>query len=430
MSNLKTPPHSQEAEDAVIGSVLLSPDVISNIDLKPLDFFDRRNSILWKAFLDMRAQCKPIDAITFGEHLKDINSLDEIGGYDRLVELQDSVLVPCHSVQYADKVKKLSIARSEIGILQGGLAVACKGESASTSVMAALTGISTQKEEDFGMDIHAKNFVERCVAGDVGSLDWWCPEWTEKMGKLESELVILHAPRSTGKTAIMLQWITETHKSGGVAPLVSIEMQKKTLAQRFIANIGQVCTFAMKSRGYVTPEEKVKSGEAIKTIRALDIRVRDGEASIDDIFQYAITENNRKKLDVIWIDNLLCINDGGKNYQSKTIMYDAFIKKFRELRNVLGVPVIILAHPNADGNIAWSKDVENIADIIIYLERVPDEGVMHKLSGKFIEKKNFVEGRHIIAVFQKNRDGTQPVASLDFDGALQTFRHIGWEIDE
>ena len=212
--------------------------------------------------------------------------------------------------------------------------------------------------------------------------------------------------------------------------MVSIEMQKKTLAQRFIANIGQVCTFAMKSRGYITPEEKVKSNEAIKTIRALDFRIRDGEASIEDIFQYAITENNRKKLDVIWIDNLLCINDGGKNYQSKTIMYDAFIKKFRELRNVLGVPVIILAHPNADGNIAWSKDVENIADIIIYLERVPDEGVMHKLSGKFIEKKNFVEGRHIIAVFQKNRDGTQPVASLDFDGALQTFRHIGWEIDE
>lgn len=422
-------PHSQEAEDAVIGSVLLSPSVMDGIDIKPEDFYNRQNAIIWESFLDMRSKCISIDPITLSEHLKSSNSLDKIGGYPRIDELQSSVLVPNHSQHYAESVLKRSVARSEIGILQDGLTIAYKGESASTAVLSALTSIGNHKADDFDIDVHAQNFVDQCNSGEVGHLKWWCEEWTQKLGKLSTELVILHAPRSTGKTALMLQWITETHRDGKVSPLVSIEMLKRSLAPRFIANIGQVSTFAMKSRGFVTLTEQGKSDDAIKEIRALDIRVREDEASIDDIFQYAISENNRKKLDAIWVDNLLCINDGGKQYQSKTIMYDYFIKKFRELRNVLQVPVFILAHPNADGNIAWSKDVENIADVIIYLEQVQDEGVKLRESGKIIEQNTFVKGKHVLAKFQKSRDGIQPVASLDFVGSTQTFSHIGWEFD-
>jgi hypothetical protein len=132
------------------------------------------------------------------------------------------------------------------------------------------------------------------------------------------------------------------------------------------------------------------------------------------------------ELGAVWVDNLLCINAGGESYQSKTLMYDSFIKKFRELRNILQVPIFILAHPNAEGNIAWSKDVENIADIILYLQEVPSEGVTLKGSGTFIGQRADVGGKHLIAKFQKNRDGLQPIANLDFVGSTQTFRHLDW----
>jgi hypothetical protein len=149
--------------------------------------------------------------------------------------------------------------------------------------------------------------------------------------------------------------------------------------------------------------------------------------SIDDIRSWAVIEH-REGADAIFVDNLLSISDGGKQYQSKTIMYDDFIRKFRDLRDTLKIPIIILAHPNAEGAVAWSKDVENFADIILYLFEVPPEGCSTKVG--HIEKIIDIQGKHIIAQFQKNRQGISPTASLHFKGDTQTFEHIRWEEGE
>ena len=145
--------------------------------------------------------------------------------------------------------------------------------------------------------------------------------------------------------------------------------------------------------------------------------------SIDDIRGWAISES-RNGVDAIFIDNLLSINDGGKNYQSKTIMYDFFIRRLRDLRDELKIPIIILAHPNSEGQVAWSRDVENFADIILYLETVHEP---IKVSGNTIMKDYDISGEHVIAKFQKNRQGVAPVASLSFDKTKQTFSHVRWE---
>ena len=106
-------------------------------------------------------------------------------------------------------------------------------------------------------------------------------------------------------------------------------------------------------------------------------------------------------------------------------MYDDFIRKFRDLRDDLKIPIIILAHPNANMEIAWSKDVENFADQIILLANVPPEGTT-LTTGQNIDQMQ-LQGKHVIAKFQKNRQGLSPVASLEFCGSTQTFQHIRWE---
>ena len=145
--------------------------------------------------------------------------------------------------------------------------------------------------------------------------------------------------------------------------------------------------------------------------------------TIDDIRLWATSEA-RNGIDAIFIDNLLSISDGGKNYQSKTIMYDDFIRKFRDLRDQLKIPIIILAHPNAEGQVAWSKDVENFADIILYMAEVPPTGA--DINGFKIEPIDG-QGKHILAKFQKNRQGISPMASLRFHGGTQSFEHVRWE---
>ncbi len=421
---MKDKPWSEEGERGVLGSVLLDTSLLGKLSIQPYHFFERRNQILWAALQEMYATGKVMDALMIGDTLKESNTLEAVGGYDRLVELQDYAVVPAHSEWYEQLVLNTARIRSEIDVIEAGLGVAYGGESCSDAVVSGLIGISDLSDEEKAMDKLAESFVDDCDRGQVGHFGWWCDDWTNYLGKMSSDLMIFHAPRSTGKTALMLQWIVNAHRAEKRTPLASIEMLKKELAPRFIAHIGQVTTFTMRIRGHITEDEKQKSSAAIKTIKALELCVRDKAMTIDDIRTWAVAEH-RNGADAIFIDNLLSISNGNKDYQSKTIMYDEFIRKLRDLRDLLKIPIIILAHPNAEGQVAWSRDVENFADIILYMREVTDEGI--SIRNKQITKDYDMNGKHILAIFQKNRQGISPMASLQFNGDTQTFKHIRWE---
>ena len=420
---MKQRPWSDEGEKGVLGSCLLDVAIIGNLTVQPDDFYDRRNAILWKSLRDQYAEGKAMDAITIGNYLKESNQLDKIGGYDRLVELQDSTLVSAHSQHYEKMVLEASQLRREIDVLQNGLTYAYNGNSCSEDVISALIRESETTTKDKDMDVMADEWIEQCASGNVGHFNWWCPEWTSHLGKMSSDLMILHAPRSTGKTALMLQWITEAHRNDQRTPMASIEMLKKELVPRFLANIGKVNTFTMRTRGFITDDERSRASNANKELKLLQLCIRDKGMTIEDIRAWAVSES-RNGADAIFIDNLLSISDGGTKYDSKTIMYDDFIRKFRDLRDLLKIPIIILAHPNESGQVAWSRDVENFADIIMFMHNVPDEGL--KIQGTTI-KKDYDLNKHVVGVFQKNRQGISPIASLNFQGDYQSFNHVRWE---
>jgi len=105
-------------------------------------------------------------------------------------------------------------------------------------------------------------------------------------------------------------------------------------------------------------------------------------------------------------------------------MYDHFIRKLKALRDDLEIPIVLLAHPNDSNTVAYSKNVENFADIILFLMDVPPEGI--RTNGLHIQQNLDISGKHVIAKFQKNRQGISPVASLSFNGEYQTFEHLDW----
>ena len=426
MNELKIRPHSEEAERGVLGSALLKPDIMNTIELSPLDFYSVQNAVLWEKLVAITARGS-WDAITLGEFLATDGSLERVGGYDRLVELQDSTIVPAYSEHYAGIVRDKAELRRQLEIVEKASERLYKGEDVSDDVVSAFLEKVASADSEVPLDVLANQFIDDCKVGNVGHFKWWCDEWTYKLGKMSVELMIFHAPRSTGKTALMLQWMKEAHKAGQCTPLASIEMLRKALVPRLIANIGDVSTFAMKTRGNITFSEETIAAGAVQEMRTLDFRIRDKKMSVDDIRRFAIQEQRKKPIHAIFIDNLLSINDGGKNYQSKTLMYDDFFRKFRDLRDLLNVPIIVLAHPNAEGGVAWSKDAENFADVILYLQEVPQEGFTLRESGRHIAQRVDVQGKHIMARFQKSRDGIQPIAHLDFIGATQRFVHLGWE---
>lgn len=432
-TELKSPPHSPKAEEGVLGSILLDPTVIDKVSISSKAFFDNRNKVLMSALLEMRGRNMQMDALTIAEHLKNTGKLSEVGGYERLSDLQEATLVPSHIVEYADIVKEKCEYRQ---LIESGIDIMDKSYSCEMSpdhirgdALSKL--IKTHKEEDKELHTLGDEFVDECKVGNVGHLPWWCNEWTAKMGKLDDEIFILHAERSTGKTALMLQWVTELYKNGYNTPVASIETKKKRLIPRIIANVGSLNTFRMRSRGHITHDEERKARQAIQRIRGFGINIRDGSATMSELKLWAYAEAAKGKrqdgtpgIDGVWIDNLLSISDADGNWESKTKFYDFCFREFRDMRDNLKCPIFIVAHPNAEGKVAWSKDAENFADIIKYLKVVPDEGTGSERCGH-IQHIN-MEGKHVAASLQKSRDGIQPIGNLDFIGETQTFRHHSW----
>jgi len=413
---------SPEAEAALLGCIIFDNAKLDYVNTLPEEFHDYRNQELWRVMREMHGGGKYIDAISLADYLNRSGLLERVGGYDRLEELQDPKVMPAHSQSYAKTVRECHRKRRLASLFTAGAQDKGESDEVAARVMSELAGMMTAEADDKPMDEHAEDFIDDCMAERAGTFPWWCAEWDYKLGKLSDEIVIFQAPRSTGKTALMLQWIKRVHEEKHLAPLASIEMLKEKLAPRLIANVGQVNTLNMKRRK-PTPDEQKKARDAVRYIASLNLSVRDRGMTIDDIKAWCAAEM-RNGAGAFFIDNLLSISEGERKYDSKTAMYDYFFRQFREIRDMHKVPLIVLAHPNAEGGVAWSKDAENFSDIIFTLNNWEPE---IKCGGKEIYENHECLGRQQVAFFRKNRDGEYgTTATVDFYGEHQTFEHKEW----
>ena len=112
----KVPPHDDEAEQAVIGSMLTDKDaVISAIEvLKPEDFYREDNKTIYGAIMNLYAKAEPIDIITLKDELTSLGKLEPVGGLEYLATLPDKVPTTANVEKYIKIVEEKSILRSLI----------------------------------------------------------------------------------------------------------------------------------------------------------------------------------------------------------------------------------------------------------------------------------------------------------------------------
>jgi replicative DNA helicase len=112
----KIPPHSIEAEQGVLGSILLDKDGIIQISslVAPEDFYDGKNAVIYEVMLDLFLKNRPIDLLTVREYLDDRKKLEEVGGNQYLVALTNSIFTSSNIYQYGQIVKTKSVLRKLI----------------------------------------------------------------------------------------------------------------------------------------------------------------------------------------------------------------------------------------------------------------------------------------------------------------------------
>ena len=425
---MKKLPIADKAEQGLLGSMLLDPDAIGKVSyIREEYFYHPYHQVLYKSLIEMYVNNMTMDTLLIRQYLIEKDRLEQAGGENYLFKLMDSTLIAAHSQHYAKKVEEAYNLRKDISILEKGLNSLYNWEDgAADQVISNLTSDSDQ-EDNIPLDKMAEKFVEDCSSGNCGHLSWWCDSWNKKLGMMDSSstapLVLLNSPRSTGKTALTLQWIWKLHEEGKRVAFASIEMLRAELLPRLIAYGGKVDTWNMRTRGHATRDEIQKSTKAIKQIKDLNFCIKDKGMSVDDIRSFCISESRKGQLDALFVDNLLTISAGSNDYVNRTIFYDYIISRFKDLRDELNIPIVILCHPTGD-KVAYSSNCENLADTILFLINIPNDGM--DVNGIPVTPDYETNDQDVVCKFTKNRQGISPAAKLSFNKNYQTFEHNGW----
>ena len=251
----KVPPHDEEAEEAVIGSMMTDKDaVISAIEvLKPEDFYREDNKIIYNAIMNLYAKAEPIDLITLKDELTSLGKLEPIGGLEYLVSLPEKVPTTANVEKYIKIVEEKSILRSliktanelieigydqneEVEILMDNAEkkifdlMQRKSQKGYSSIRDILVDSFTELEQLYNQKQHITG-----VASGFIDLD------NKTAGFHNSDLVLIAARPAMGKTAFALNIATYAAVSANTPVVVfSLEMSKEQCANRILCSQAMV----------------------------------------------------------------------------------------------------------------------------------------------------------------------------------------------
>jgi len=436
--NMKLPPNNKEAEESALGSMLLSKEAITaSIEIiKSSDFYQNAHKKIYEAILTIYNRNEPVDVITLAEELKKTDSLEEVGGITYLADLSSNVTAVSNIRSYCEIIKEKGTLRDLIKASDEVISAAYSSDAEADLVMElaeknvfditqdstknGLVNIKSIALESFSeMEKKAQN--PNALTGiTTGFIDL-----DRKISGLQkSDLILLAARPSMGKTALMVNISTNAAMKGGASvAMFSLEMSKNQLLQRIIASTAHVDLQKVIS-GALSEEDWTKIINAMPIISNLKIEI-DDTAGISPLELKAKCRRMKieKGLDLIVIDylQLMQMNSSSESRQQEI---SAISRNLKAIAKELEVPVVALSqlsrapelrtdHRPILSDLRESGAIEQDADIVMFLYR--DEYYTKEES----EKPNI--GEVIIA---KHRNGPTGTVELMFKKEFTKFLNL------
>ncbi len=422
----KVPPHSLEAEQCALGSMMLSEDavVIAMEIVEAVDFYQSSHRHIFQALVDLYAAQRPCDLITLQEELKVKDRLAEVGGVSYLSQLLNVVPTPRNAEHYAKIVKEKSMLRRLI-LLSGEISNSAYDPQSIAEQLIDDAERKVLQLSQFKLTrpyMRVKDLVrptfsyleslyenKQAVTGipsGFSKLD----EYTA--GFQNSDLIILAARPSMGKTAFCLNVAQyAAYQTQKPVMLFSLEMSHKQLVTRLLCSEARIDGQKVR-RGYLGDEDWMKLTITAGRIEETPMLIDDtANASLLDIRGKARRAFAQDKIGMVIIDYLQLISwSGTEKPESRQQEVSAISRSLKGLARELNVPVMCLSQLSraVEGrtdkrpmlsDLRESGAIEQDADVVLFLYR--DEYYNPKGDKKGI-------GEVIIA---KQRNG--PVGSVD-----------------
>ncbi len=360
-SGLKVPPHSIEAERAVLGSLLIDKDAIIKVAdlLNQEDFYHEVHGLIYRAILDLYEKRSPIDLLTTKTLLDDRKQLELIGGASYLATLTNEVHTSTHIFNYALIVKQKSTLRKMIrsGDLIMGLGYneVDPLEMLLEQAEKSLFNISQASIKD--KFVHIKEILNttydkitelhdpatrdkyRGVPTGFRDLDYILT------GMQPSDLIILAARPSMGKTALALNIAQNVAKTGRSVGLISLEMSKEQLVERMFSSLLSVDSWKIKA-GKLSEEDFMRIGSVMDELYAMKIFIDDSVGnSISELRSKARRLQMEHGLDMIIVDYLQLMTVSGMtgNMNNRVNEISEISRSLKQLARELRVPIMALS---------------------------------------------------------------------------------------
>ena len=441
MAEYKMMPHSLEAEQAVLGSVLIDNMCQTEIMtmLRPEDFYSEAHKGIFEAMGKVFNKNVPIDFVTLVEQLERSKKIEAVGGVDYITFLSNVVPSAVNFKYYADIVKANSIRRL---LIKGGQNIIEKAYSSEDKddvlnfAEGEVFGISEKEEsstlEHIGRTNGAlKEVVDKFdrIAKDPNSMRGIPTGFKDfdaiTNGLQNSDLVLLAARPAVGKTSFAMNVMTNIALSGKTCAVFSLEMSKAQLAQRALCSVSRV-PMGKALSGKMQADEWKRIWAGTKQLENSKLFIDDSAMTTPATLLSKCRRLKAKEgsLDVIMVDYLQLMKTEGKS-DSRQNEVSAISRNLKIAAKELNVPIIVLSQLSRDiekrdghrpqlSDLRDSGAIEQDADIVMFLHN-PE---------KYNDTPSQDEPGVVELIIAKHRNGSTGSVKLRWIGQYTTFVNL------
>lgn len=418
-SRLKVPPHSLEAEQAVLGGLMLDNskwDSVAEV-IAAQDFYRQGHRLIFAAVERLAGEGEPLDVVTLSEFLDRSGDLEDAGGLTYLAELAEKTPGASNIRAYSDIVQERSLLRQLIEV-SGTIADSAfnpEGRSSSELLDRAEQDVfriaESRAREGSGpkkiqpvLTETLKRVEELFESGDAitGTTTGFADldSWTS--GLQPSDLVIVAGRPSMGKTTFAMNVVENALLASKKPTLVfSMEMPADALAMRMLSSLGRIDQSRIRS-GRLEEEDWPRLTSAVGLLKEQPLYIDDTPAlSPTEMRSRArrIARENDGEIGMIMVDYLQLMRVPG-NSEGRTAEISEISRALKGLAKELNCPVVALSQLNrsleqrpnkrpVNSDLRESGAIEQDADVIIFIYRdeiynedSPDKGVAEIIIGK------------------------------------------------
>ena len=433
--NIRIPPQNVESEQALLGSILLNPEVILDVldIVKPDAFYADKHKTIFDAMLKLHEKSEPIDLLTISSKLKESVDLDRIGGMSYLTEIVNSVPSASNAEHYAGIVSKKHTMRK---LIEAAEHIARIGYDEETELAELLDKAEKKIYEVTTQNISGKYYEMKDVLGDAmerldrihkskgvlrGVPTGFKDLDTKLSGLQNSDLIILAARPSIGKTSLALDIARNAAIRHSIPTVIfSLEMSAHQLVDRMLSAESKVSAWELRTGNLKLEEEFGRISAALDPLSKAPLFIDDQAGNnILKIRSIVRRLKHEKKLGLIIIDYLQLMTPihtrGGDNMVQQITEISHSLK---QLAKEFDIPVLALSQLSRAveqrggkprlSDLRDSGSIEQDADVVLFIHRDANE----EGGGKKQEAEILIE---------KHRNGPTGVVKLFFDKDKSSF---------